>query len=192
MLKIATVAIAIALLSMPLQAVQQEFEFDKSHADITFSVLHLGFADVHGRFNEFDGTMQLDPDDISNSAVQVDIKTASISTFFEKRDTHLKSADFFDVENHPSMRFTSTAVVSTGENTAQLVGELTILGITKPVTLELTINKIAPHPRSGKLTAGATAKGTIKRSEWGLTTSIPGVSDEVKLVLDMEARVKDS
>jgi len=103
MLKIAAAAISIALLSAPLHAELQEFEFDKAHADITFSVSHLGYAGTHGRFNDFDGSLQLDLDDLNNSSVQVSIKTASVTTFFEKRDTHLKSADFFDVEKHPSM-----------------------------------------------------------------------------------------
>ena len=170
----------------------QDFVFDNSHADITFRISHLGYSSTHGRFNDFDGELIIDPDAIEKSRVNVTISTSSVETSFAKRNTHLKSEDFFNVEKFPTMTFVSTSVVQSGEDTATLTGDLTLLGNTQPVTLEMIINKIAPHPRSGELTAGITATGTINRSEWGMDKFVPGIADEVELRLDMEASVKES
>jgi len=163
------------------------FEFDKSHADITFRISHLGFSSTHGRFNDFEGTLMLDPDDISTGSVEVIIKTSSIETSWPKRDKDLKSERFFNVEQFPEMVFKSTGVELSGDNTGKLMGTLTILDATQPIILDLTVNKIGPHPRSGKLVAGFTATADILRSQWGMDQSIPGIADKVELRLDMEA-----
>jgi len=185
-------AISLILASSMALADPQEFVFDKAHADITFRVSHLGYSSTHGRFNDFDGQLTIDPDAIEQSSVNVTIATASVETSFEKRNTHLKSEDFFNVEKFPTMTFVSTAITQSGDATGTLTGDLTLLGNTKPVTLDLIINKIAPHPRSGKLTGGFTAIGTLNRSDWGMDKFVPGIADEIELRLDMEASVKDS
>ena len=169
------------------QAIASEaFVFDKSHANIAFSLSHLGFSMAHGRFGAFDGEARLDMDDPANSRIEVTIETASVDTFFAKRDEHLRSADFFNVAEHPTMTFKSTKVERTGENTARMVGELTLLGVTKPVALDVTMNAFKENPINNKMTTGFTATGSIKRSEFGMTAYVPAVGDTVALRIDME------
>ena len=125
-------------------------------------------------------------DDPANSRIEVTIETASVDTFFAKRDEHLRSADFFNVAEHPTMTFKSTKVERTGENTARMVGDLTLLGVTKPVALDVTLNAFKENPINNKMTAGFTATGSIKRSEFGMKAYVPAVGDTVALRIDME------
>ena len=175
------------LITQAAHAGAETYDFDKAHADITFRVSHLGYSSTHGRFNDFDGKLMVDADNLANSSVEVTIKTASVETSFAKRNTHLQSADFFNVEVHPTMIFKSTGITLDSADAGKMMGELTILGQTNPVTLDLKINKIAPHPRSGNMTLGITATGVISRSDWGMDFAVPGIADEIELRLDMEA-----
>lgn len=179
------------LLSSGANAEPKKFEFDKAHTDVTFRILHLGYSHTHGRFETVDGDLMIDVDDLSNSSFAVTIDTASIDTAFEKRDDHLRSADFFDVEKFPTMIYKSTSVEKTGEKTLKMIGDLTLLGQTHPIILDVVVNSIAEHPRSKKLTFGATGTGTLQRSQWGMEEGIPNVADEVKLTLDIEAAVAE-
>ena len=183
----ALAAVAAATLSTGALADPVAYNFDMSHANITFTVNHLGFSTTHGRFNGFDGTLMIDKDAPEASSVKVDIATKSLDTFFEKRDAHLKSADFFNAEMFPTMNFTSTKVEKTGDNALKVTGDLTLLGVTKPVTLDVMVPAMGAHPMSGKEWIGFSAKTTIKRSEWGMTTFVPAVGDEVSIVIDIEA-----
>ena len=177
---------AFLIAQAPLAIASEPFVFDKSHANIAFSLSHLGFSTAHGRFGEFDGAARLDLDDPANSQLEITIETASVDTFFAKRDEHLRSADFFNVAEHPTMTFKSTKVEKTGENTARLVGDLTLLGVTKPVALDVTLNAFKENPINNKMTAGFTATGSLKRSEFGMKTYVPAVGDTVALRIDME------
>ncbi|MBB4304062.1 polyisoprenoid-binding protein YceI [Rhodobium orientis] len=167
-----------------------DYAFDKTHANITFTINHLGFSTAHGRFNTFDGALTIDEETPANSAVTVTIATDSLDTFYDKRNEHLKSKDFFNVAEFPEMTFKSTSVEKTGDDMLKMTGDLTMLGVTKPVTLDVTVPKLGAHPMSGAKAVGFHATGTIKRSEWGMTTFVPAVSDEVDIVIDLEAAAK--
>lgn len=170
----------------------EQYEFDKAHTQIFFAVNHLGFSNSHGKFLDFDGGFTFDREAPEKSNIDVTIKTASVDMDDEKWDEHLKNADFFNVEEFPEMTFKSTAIEVTGENTANITGDLTLLGVTKPVTLAVTHNKSGEHPFSGKYVAGFSATGTLKRSEFGMNYGLPAVGDDVKIIIEVEGVRKDA
>ncbi|PLX39638.1 MAG: polyisoprenoid-binding protein [Hyphomicrobiales bacterium] len=184
---VAASALAGAALTAPAQAEPAAYAFDKSHANVTFTVNHLGFSTVHGRFNDFDGTLMLDEENPSASSVSVTIPVESLATFWGPRDEHLKSPDFFNAAANPAITFASTSVEKTGDMTLAVTGDFTLLGVTKPVTLDVTVTKIAPNPMSGTKTVGFHATTTIKRTDFGMNTFVPAISDEVPVVIDFEA-----
>ncbi len=178
----------------PAAAELPRFEFDKAHTSIVFYVDHLGFAKSTGRFLDFHGGFTFDPARVTESEIDVTIKTASIVMHDDRWDAHMKNEDFFDVENHPDMHFRSTDIEVTGENTGKVTGDLTLLGVTKPVTLDVTFNKADMHPRRPWYMAGFSATGTLKRSEFGMTYGLPAVGDEVEFRIEVEGyyEVKDT
>ena len=178
------VAIASLLSSGVVSA--QAWEFDKSHTRVGFTVDHLGFSTVVGDFRQFDGRVQYDPKQPAGLKVNFEIDTKSIDSGWAARDEHLRKADFFNVEKFPKMTFTSTAVKVLGDNKSQVTGNLTLLGVTKPVTLEVTLNKLDINPITKTQTAGITATTTIKRSDWGMTTYAPAVGDDIPVRIDAE------
>ena len=179
-------AAGLALAAAPAAA--ETYVIDKGHTHILFQVSHLGFSNTHGEFLEFDGTFDFDPEAPENSRIDVTIETASIDSGLAERDAHLRNADFFDVEQHPTMTFETTAVEVTGDNTAMLTGNLTLLGTTQPVTLDVTMNGLGPHPfREDTTVAGFTATGTINRSDFGMAFGVPAIGDEVAITIEMEA-----
>ena len=139
---------------------------DESHTSVNFKVKHLGLAKTRGRFSTLEGTVTVGerPED---STVEVAIDAASINSNDETRDNHLRSADFFDVEQHPSITFRSTAVSGKGERWS-VAGDLTIAGVTKPVTLDVDFDGVAGDPWGGSR-AGFTAKTVVNREDFGLT-----------------------
>lgn len=163
------------------------YTFDKAHTQILFNINHLGFSQSYGEFLDYDGTIMFDEDAPETGSVDVTIKTASIDMDDEKWDEHLKDEDYFNVEKFPDMTFKSTAITRTGDNTADMVGDLTILGVTQPVTLAVTHNKSGKHAFSGKYVSGFSATGIIKRSDFGMKKGLPLVSDDVNLILEVEA-----
>jgi polyisoprenoid-binding protein YceI len=163
------------------------YALDKSHANIIFSVTHLGFSNYFGRFNNFDGTLVIDAAAPENSKVDITIDTASLDTNHDQLEGKLKNAPYFNVAQFPTATFKSTSVrVSPGTNTGVVVGELTLLGVTKPVTLDVVFNRQALNPFSKKQTVGFSAKGTFKRSEFGMTELVPHVGDDVTLQIEVE------
>jgi polyisoprenoid-binding protein YceI len=182
-----TSLLAATLGSTAAQAAPANYSIDMAHTSAIFNINHLGFSTLHGRFGDMDGTLMLDTDNIENSKVSMTIDTASVTTFHEKRDEHLRSPDFFNAAEFPEMTFESSKVVKTGDNTATLEGELTLLGVTKPVVLDLTINKVGPHPFTQAPMAGFSATGIIKRSDFGMGYGLPAIGDDVALRLDVEA-----
>ena len=158
---------------------------DPSHTEVGFVARHLMVSKVRGNFADVAGTVVV-ADDITASTVDVTVQMASVDTRSADRDTHLKSADFFDVENYPTMRFVSTSF--DGE---KLSGDLTIKDVTKPVTFEVEFNGVQADPW-GNTKAGFEAEAEIKRADWGLTwnAAIEGggvlVSDKIKIVLDVQ------
>lgn len=163
-----------------------KYEFDSSHSQIVFSYNHLGFSTTYGMFSGFAGSAMLDAGDISKSSVQLEIKTADIITGWEGRTGHFSSPDFFNVAEFPVATFVSTSVEATGEKTAKITGDLTILDVTKSVVLDATINQIGKHPQSQKGWAGFDASTTLIRSEFKLGKFAPYVSDEVELKISVE------
>jgi polyisoprenoid-binding protein YceI len=175
------------------QALAAEFAIDSSHTDVVFMLNHLGYSNTFGRFNDVSGDFSFDPDSPARAEVSLTIQAASIDTNHEKRDEHLRSPDFLNAKEFPTITFDSTNIEVTGENTGKLTGDLTLHGQTKPVTLDVTFNKMAPHPLPQYdkiLTAGFTARGSITRSEWGVGRYAPMVGDEMKLFIEVEGHEK--
>lgn len=195
MRKILLSALAVAgLLFMPVQARAQveQYDFDKAHTQIVFFVNHLGFSNSMGKFLDWDGHYILDRDNPENSRIDVTIHTASIEMNDERWNNHMKNEDFFDVENYPHMTFKSTNVEVTGEDTARVTGDLTLLGQTHPVVLDVVHNKSDYHPmRSEVFVSGFSATGSLKRSEFGMDYGLPLVGDEVRIVLEVEGFRRD-
>ncbi len=163
---------------------------DASHSSAEFSVRHVMVGKTRGRFADFAGVLTIADDPLASS-VEATFQMASVDTHDAGRDTHLRSGDFFDVETFPTMTFTSTSVQPKGSDHA-LVGELTIKGVTRPVTLSLDFNGVAQDPWGGTR-AGFSAETTIERKDFGLTwnaTLDAGgvlVGDKVKIALEIEA-----
>ena len=174
-------------------AAPQEFEIDKTHSSIMFSVSHFGFSKVIGRFNDFSGNYTFDDANMLSGKVDLTINTTSIDTGMDKRDEHLRSPDFFDVEKFPTMTFTSTKVKKIGKNSAKVTGDLTLLGVTKPVTLDVKFNKLGEYPMpqyKGIPVAGFSVHGKIKRSDFGMKTFLGPIGDEIELMIETEGHGK--
>ena len=161
---------------------------DDPHSQLGFTVTHLGIADVSGTFNDFDVTVESSKPDFSDAKFKLTAKAASIDTRVDARDEHLRSADFFDVEKYPTIEFKSTSMEKSGEHKYKLTGDLTLHGITKQVTMDLTYNGTIENPQSKKQTAGFQITGTIKRSDFNVGSGFPApmISDEVRIKADGE------
>lgn len=177
---------ALAGVAAPAAAQAERYEFDKLHTQVVFFADHLGFSQSSGKFLDFDGFFTFDEAHPDQSAVQVTIKTASINMDDERWDTHLKSADFFNVEKFPDMTFKSTGIVVTGEKTADITGDLTLLGQTHPVVLHTVYNKTGVHPMTNKHVAGFSATAMLDRAEWGMTYGSPMMGTDVEIRIAVE------
>jgi polyisoprenoid-binding protein YceI len=168
------------------------WKIDPSHSSIGFSVRHMVVSKTRGRFTRWSGQIRFDPDDAKASSVEVSIDPASIDTADAQRDGHLRSADFFDVEKHPTASFRSTRVEDLGGDRYRIIGDLTIRGVTRPVVLEATYEGSGKDPWGGER-AGFVASASIDRKDFGLTwntTLETGgllVGDKVELTLEIEA-----
>ena len=183
---------ALALAMAPALAFGQAatWNVDPSHTRAGFSVKHLVISDVKGDFDKLSGKAQVDEADLSKSSVEVTIEAASISTRDEKRDGHLKSPDFFDVARYPTITFKSTRIVAGKDGALTVTGDLTMHGVTKPVTLEGSITKAITDPW-GLTRRGASFTGKLDRKAWGISWSkvadVGAVAgDEVKLDIQAE------
>lgn len=163
------------------------YKLDPSHSSVIWNANHFGFSSPHGIFSMAEGTVTLDKDAPAKSSVNVTINTGELYTGNKKFDDHLKSKDFFNVGEFPKATFISYKVEKTGDKTAKVTGNLTLLGVTKPVTLDVTLNKEGEHMMTKKPTIGFSATGVIKRSDFGMKFGVPGVSDEVALQIEAEA-----
>jgi polyisoprenoid-binding protein YceI len=162
------------------------YTVDPRHTWPQYEIMHLGFSTQRGRFNETSGKILLDRA-AKTGSVDVAISTASIDTGLDKWDEHMKSEDFFNAAKFPTITFKSDKVVFSGDKPASIPGQFTLLGVTKPVTLSVSHFNCGPHPINKKEVCGADASTTIKRSEFGMTKYLPGIADEVKLVINIEA-----
>ena len=189
-MRIAALFIALAALVAGFMApdkarAQERYVFDKAHTVIAFSVGRFGYTNMWGRFNKYDGTFLFDENNIANSRITATIQTASIDTGHGRRDGHLRSPGFFNVKEFPVMKFTSTKVEKTGAKTGRITGNLTLLGVTKPVTLEVTFNRKALHPRIKKVFAGFTATGELDRTAFGMKFLAPRISPKARLTIEL-------
>ncbi len=168
------------------------WSIDPTHSNVTFSAKHLMVATVRGRFPDVSGTIELDPAAPSAASVAVTIDVTKIDTGTEQRDGHLRSADFFDVENHPTMTFRSTRVEPAGASNAKIHGDLTIRGTTRPVVLDATLVAIVTGMQ-GERRAAFEATTKIDREAWGLTWNVALesggwlVSKEIRIDLEIAA-----
>ncbi|MFG2467515.1 YceI family protein [Streptomyces canus] len=175
-----------------LTALTGDYTIDPAHSTIGFTVRHAMVTNVKGAFDEFSGSLHLDGSDPSASTASIDVKMDSINTGSADRDGHLKSADFFKIEEFPTMTFRSTKAEALGDEDYRITGDLTILGTTKPLTIDLEFNGAAKDP-FGNERVGFEGKAEIKRSDWGLTwnaaleTGGVLVSEKIKLSFDISA-----
>lgn len=165
------------------------WNFDPSHSQILFSYSHMGFSTTYGLFSGFDGVIQLDEAAPENSSVEVSFPVRTMLTGWEERFGHFMSDDFFGAPegDEQMVTFKSTAVELTGDNEANITGDLTLNGVTKSVVLEAELNQQGDHPAAGKPWIGFDAETTIKRSDFDLGMFAPAVGDEVEIDISVEA-----
>jgi polyisoprenoid-binding protein YceI len=195
LLRPALAALALLVVASAAFAAPITYTVDKPHSEIGFDVRHF-FSKVHGRFNEFQGTIVFDETDPAKISVDASAVTGSISTDNERRDGHLKSADFFDAANFPALTFKSTKVTANGKDRYKVAGDLTMRGVTKPVVFDAEFLGAGPVSVGGQsmgYKAGFTATTVVNRKDFGInwnkTLDDGGVmvSDEVTLTLSLEA-----
>jgi polyisoprenoid-binding protein YceI len=155
------------LFAVPQSVHADDYNIDPDHSKVTFKVKHLGISWVPGKFNEFSGSYSFDPAKIGESKASASIKSVTIDTDNEKRDNHLKGADFLDTDNFPAMSFESTKVTPNGKDKFAVEGNLKIRDVTKPVTLDVIYNGSAKGMQ-GEDRSAFTATTTIKRKDWGM------------------------
>lgn len=165
------------------------FKIDNAHTNIVFFVRHLGYSNMIGQFNDFTGSFSFDQSNVANSKVELNIKASSVDTDHKKRDDHLRSPDFLNVEEFPEITFKSNRVEKTGDTTGKITGDLTILGKTKPITMDVTFNKLGPHPipsYNGVIVAGFSARAKLNRMDYGMTYGKGGIGDVLDLHIEVE------
>lgn len=167
----------------------ENYKIDPHHTYVLWTANHFGFSNQMGKFSEIEGNLTFDEHKPTKSSVNITIKMANLTTGYANFDNHLKSDDFFNVDKYPTATFVSKKVIITGKNTAKITGDLTLVGVTKSVTLNVKMNKIAVSPIAQKKTAGFSATTLIKRSDFGIDYGIPGVGDLVKLQIEAEANI---
>jgi len=186
-----TAACALSALSLPnvAHAEPVTWEIDPDHAVVAFTIMHAGYARVLGRFSDIEGRFVYDPETQQLSDVRATIGAQSVDTDHEKRDDHVRSPDFLDAAAHPQITFVGTGSTPETETTGTVTGELTVRGVTRPVTLDVTLNKRAEYPCChGKETLGISADAEILRSDFGSTYALPEfVGDAVTIMLEFEA-----
>jgi polyisoprenoid-binding protein YceI len=172
-------------LAVPVFAADS-YTIDPRHTHPTYEINHFGWSTQRGRFDNVTGKITLDRA-AKSGTVDLSIDVASVSSGVAKLDEHLQSEDFFNVAKYPTMTFKSKQVTFSGDKPASVTGEFTMLGVTKPLTLTITAFHCAPNPFAKKEACGADAVATVMRSEFGMKTLVPGLGDEVKLLINVEA-----
>lgn len=182
------VAVAALFSALPLVAETSTWNIDPAHSGASFAIKHLGVSTVRGSFSGLKGTVVWDDQNAANCHVDATIDTTTVNTGQPKRDEHLKSADFFDVEKYPTMIFKSTSVTRDTNGGLKVVGELKLGGQTKPTTLYVSAPATPQKGMGGKTVSGFSAVGQIKRSDFnfGQKYTAPMLGDEVSLSIDLE------
>lgn len=182
----------VALFSQVSVQAQAVWKSDKAHSKLTFSVVHLGISDVEGLFRDFDATITASKADFSDGVFELTANVKSIDTEIEMRDNHLRSADFFDAEKFEKITFKSSSIKPAGKNKYTLSGNLTMHGVTKPVSMNLLYRGTIVHPMNKSNVAGFQLTGTLKRSDFNIGPNFkaPMISDEVEIKADGEFTTK--
>lgn len=184
-------AAALAFLAAPVMAAPEAYTLDASHSQVVFSYNHLGYSTTYGMFSGFEGEIMFDQENPANSTVSVSMPTMSMFTGWEAREAHFMSEDFFGAAEGDMITFTSTAIELTGEDTANITGDLTMNGVTKSVVLDAKLNQVGNHPMAEKPWAGFDATTTLLRSDYNVGAFAPFVGDEVSVMISIEAQKAD-
>ena len=179
-------ALFILFLALPARAEVENYTLDKPHTQIIFVANHLGFSRSFGKFTDYSGSFVFDRGSPENSRVEVAIKTDSLDLADAKWNEHMKSADYFNVAQFPEMTFKSTAIKILSETTADITGDLTLLGVTKPVVLHTTYNKSDKFPFGDRYVSGFSAQARLKRSDFGMTHALPMIADDIDVIIEVE------
>ena len=177
---------AAILLALPAAAQTSTWKIDPNHSGVQFVIRHMGVSNIHGTFGNVTGTLTWNEKDITKSSVEAVIDATTVNTTVAPRDKHLKSADFFNIEKYPTLTFKSTAVKKVNGK-LQLIGDLTLTGVTKSVTFDVE-GPSTPQTTKGKTISGFSARGTLKRSDFnfGPKFAPPMLGDEIQFTIDLE------
>ena len=186
MIRRTALAAALALAAAP--AFAASYTLDPGHTQIVFGWNHFGFSNPTAQFGKVEGSLDYDQADPTRASVKVTIDLGSINSNVVKLDEHLENADFFDAAKYPQATFTSTKVEKGAKpDTLKVTGDLDLHGVTRPVVLDVTVNKVGEHPMLKAPAAGFDATTTIKRSDWGIAKYAPMVSDDIRIRITTEA-----
>lgn len=186
----AAIAQSDALTQDSVQVRSGSYVLDPAHGKITWSLDHMGFSTYVGQFTDVAATLDLDVRNPAASTLSATIDTDSVGTLNDQLDSHLKTADFFDTLNFPQARFTATSIRLIDSDSAAISGNLTLRGVTKPVTIEADFNQAGINPGDQQYTLGFDGQATIKRSDFGITYGLPALGDEVTLNFEAEFKLK--
>ncbi len=188
-LSIAAAALLVVLPGIS-SAEPQRYELDAEHTTVAFLIDHVGYAATLGLFGNVEGGFTYDMETQDLSDLEVRVMTASVETLNAARDEHVRSGDFLDVAEHEEMTFTANNGMAEGETSGTVTGDLTLLGETRPLTLDVTLNKAAEYPFGhGRFTLGITARGELNRSDFGMEYGVDNglVGDTVRIIIETEA-----
>ncbi len=187
---LAGLLIFLATFGSTASAEPKSYKLDPSHTIVAFFVDHIGYSRMLGRFTDVAGTFVYDTETQELSDLRVVVKTASVASDHKRRDDHVRGADFLDVKKFPEMIFTAASGTPDSANHGTVAGELTLLGQTKPLVLDVTLNKFAKYPFGHKKpTLGISARSAVMRSEYGMSYGVAGglVGDRVDIIIEIEA-----
>lgn len=162
------------------------YKSDDNHEYVAFDYLHQGYSNPILTWDQIDATVELNTSDLTASTLSVSIPVSSVNSGIEVWDERLQGTDFFDAKKQANITFSGTNLNMSSNSTGTVTGNLTIKGITKPVTLDVKLNKVGKHPRNGKDWFGLSATGKVNRSEFGISTGLPATSDNVNIRVEIE------
>jgi len=189
MLRRILLSFLLVAFAAPALAAPEKYDIDKGHTQVIFTWDHFGFSKPSATLEKFTGTFMLDTADLTKSSIEITFPLDGLHTGVPKLDEHLKSADFFDAAKYPDITFKSTKVEKAGADKLKVTGDMTAHGVTKPVVLDVHVNKIGENPMMKSQSAGFDAETTFKRSEWGVGAYVPNVSDEIKVRITLDSHL---
>jgi polyisoprenoid-binding protein YceI len=180
---------ALAALAQAAQAAPARYRIDPEHTSIAFTVSHIGYHNLLGQFLKGGGSFVWDEEARALSDLEVRIEAASVFTNHQARDEHVRGKDFLDAAANPAITFVGRRAEPTGERTGRVTGDLTLRGVTRPVTLDVTWNKSGWYPYLDNYVVGISARTVLRRSEWGMDYAVANglVGDEVAVIIELEA-----